>query len=558
MRFRSAAIALVLLLIAPAAQARVTKAECKAHTASIKELAERLGVSDEVKGRELMSTVETWIEGADEATIMQTIDEIATATAGIRSCETGGFYNFVQRAKATSKKLESALPWLKHVTAAEPCQALISKAVRERSAGNLDTAIADLERSAAECKDESWLPEAHGNLADAYLERGSVESNDYANAHEQVRKALPYGEAWGEEDLNTLRAILAKPMIEAGAALMEQRAYDVARSHWQAYIDIFGTPSFDVLFDVPAISQGSRPLRELLDARYQLALACLESRDVACATATVRSAAEEYKTDSTPIRELTSRALDLASNAESIEQDEAYRLALDLLNAWHELDPDSYQIKTMVEDTFVPCEPEQRMRILRLTEACWLPTQVAECLKQEGEDYFAEATLAASCDSTGGQAQQLLADLHFQTACNKLDRIVLAESTGAKHAVLKEVENEILPKITDPSSADKVRERISEERTRIRNASVQAVQNKDERYAACTELLALIQWNQARENEYEGDLRDFRRGCCGFLKKNESGWMGWMRARPESVRLAETEIVKKQKLMGQYCRAWSN
>ena len=66
-------------------------------------------------------------------------------------------------------------------------------------------------------------------------------------------------------------------------------------------------------------------------------------------------------------------------------------------------------------------------------------------------------------------------------------------------------------------------------------------------------LLAIIQWNKARENDYDSQVRDFKDGCCRLLASNESGWLQWMRSNPESERLADAEIKKKHQLMKRYC-----
>ncbi len=66
-------------------------------------------------------------------------------------------------------------------------------------------------------------------------------------------------------------------------------------------------------------------------------------------------------------------------------------------------------------------------------------------------------------------------------------------------------------------------------------------------------MLATIQWNMARENEFDSEVAEFKKDCCRFLTANTNGWVAWMRAKPEDMRLADEEIENKTKLMKRYC-----
>ena len=67
--------------------------------------------------------------------------------------------------------------------------------------------------------------------------------------------------------------------------------------------------------------------------------------------------------------------------------------------------------------------------------------------------------------------------------------------------------------------------------------------DSDGRLADCTTLLATIQWNDARDKDFDRELRDFRAGCCTFLKQNMSGWRGHMSSRLD----AEENPVKPRR-----------
>jgi DNA-binding transcriptional MerR regulator len=175
--------------------------------------------------------------------------------------------------------------------------------------------------------------------------------------------------------------------------------------------------------------------------------------------------------------------------------------------------------------------------------------RVAEALREAGVDYIAEVEVAAACGESGAEAQAMLDDIYVQAAFDKLDRLaVIARTLREKRSVLREVEEQILPKVGDPAKAAEIRSKLAEKRARMQQEIAQAEQQRIERYSGCTELLATIQWNRARENDYEREENDFKRGCCTFLMANTSGWTGWMGSR-----LADEEIAKKQKLMQRYC-----
>jgi hypothetical protein len=544
----------LLLVSASAAQAQPTKADCKAYAESIRELCDRLGLSPEITGRALLNTVEEWIESQDTQTIEQVIGEIEEATAGVRSCEAAGLSHKVVAVKGMCMRLESAvLPWLKSVAVVDPCQSLINQASRKR-ATDLDGAIADLERSVSECTGESWLPEAHRNLAEMYFERGDIEKDDYPKGQDQTRQAMKFSEDYDEENRRAFRAILAKPTIEAGDELMELGAFEEAKRHWEAYIDIFGCSSFDVLFDAEQVAQGAYMLRELRDAHCQLSRACVELGDTACVRNLMVPAAEEHKGDLRPIRDLTRRTFELAAETTGEGREKLYILGFDLLTMWRELDPDSRQINGLLERTLLAQARDERLALLRATDKCWIPMQVAEALRQESEDFIEEAELAAACGDSGAEAQQILCDFYVQAANDKLDQLGgIVRSVRGRRATIREVEEQLLPKIKDSAEAAKIRSRLAEERAKMHGEIARAEREKDEMYSGCTELLATIQWNIARETDYLREELDFKQGCCGFLLANTKRWTDWMRSRPEGERLADAEIDKKERLMKGYC-----
>jgi hypothetical protein len=541
MRFLTT-LSLLLLLLPSASWAKPTKAECKAHATHVKNLAKQLGVTEELTGRALLNTIETWVDGNEAQTVDGVAADIEAALAGIEECDASGLSTPVMSAKALGRKLEMVLPWLESGGSVDPCQELISQAIRKKN-GDRDGAIADLAQSVRECREDDWLREAQRNLAELYYLRGDVAKGD-----EQTRGAMQLSENLTAEDRRTLAAVLARPAIEAGQVLMEEQSYDDARQHWEAYIEIFGTPSFDVLFEVEQLSQGTYGLRDLRDARYQLCLACIEGRDVEC----VNRIAEEYKDDPQLIREMTARAFEQAGAASSPDDQELYRLAFDLLSAWHSIDADSYQIGSLLEQHFVGRPREERITLLSLTDQCWIPMRVVQALKQEGEEFIEEVQVAAACGGGGAEAQRMLDEVYLQAALDKLSRLTIL-SAREQRAVFSELERELLPKLSDPEQAEQLKARLVEERNRLRQELARAERQKDENYAGCTELLAIIQWNRAREDPYERELSDFKKGCCGFLMGDPNGWMNWMRSRPEAERLADEEIENKGKLMRRYC-----
>lgn len=553
MRFLTILLPL-LLLATSAAQAEPTKADCKAYAESVEDLCDRLGLSAEITGRALLNAVESWIESQDTETIERVIREIEETTAGVKSCEDAGLSHKVVAVKGMCMKLESAvLPWLKSVAVVDPCQALINQASRKR-ATDLDGAIADLERSVTECTGESWLPEAHRNLAEMYFERGDIENDDYAKGREQTRQAIEFAEAYDEENRRAFRAILAKPTIEAGERLMEAGAYEEAKRHWEAYVEIFGCSTFDVLFDVEQVAQGAWMLRDLRDAHCQLSRACVELGDTACVRNLMLPAAKDYKDDLRPIRDLTRRTFELAAETTGEGREKLYILGFDLLTVWQDLDPDSHQIDGLLEETLLAQPRKERLSLLRATDKCWIPIQVAEALRQEREDFIQEAEIAAACGDSGAEAQRILSEFYVQAAHDKLDRLGgIVRSVRGRRATIKEVEEQLLPKITDSAEAAKIRSRLAEEKTRLQREIARAEREKDEMYSGCTELLATIQWNIARETDYLREELDFKQGCCGFLMANTNRWTDWMRSRPEGERLADAEIEKKERLMKAYC-----
>jgi hypothetical protein len=332
---------------------------------------------------------------------------------------------------------------------------------------------------------------------------------------------------------------------------MEQGAYEEAARHWKDYTDLFGTSSFSVLFDVEQVAQGAWTLRELKDANYQRALACMEIEDFDGVREVMLPIPETYRTDLQPIKELTGRAFDLGAVAEGQERETCYQLGFDLLSAWHEISPDSYQIVSLLDERLLSCEREQRLELLRLTEHCWIPMEVAETLNREGKEFIAEAEIAMACGGTGAEAERILADFYRQAAHDQLDR--LGGTVSDRRAILSAVERELLPRVTDEAAAARIRARIDEARANLRSEVARSERERAEAYSGCTELLATIQWNIARENDYYEEERDFKRGCCRFLRSNPDAWINWMRSRPENERLADAEIAKKERLMHRYC-----
>ena len=528
-----------------------TKQECKVFAGDVKTLGKELGVSPEITGRALMSQVESWIAEQDPATIEQTITRIEQATDGVQQCEAGGMSRQVLPIKGISVKLQTAtLAWLRNATSSDACQSLINDAFRKK-ADDLDGAIADLERSVRECEDESWLAEAHQNLAALYYQRGDAGKDDYARGREQTRQAYKLSESREAGERKILLAILAKPTIEAGKKQMEQAEYEQVVQHWKGYMEIFGTSSFDVLFSVQKVAQGTASWRGLLDARYQLALACLELGDTACVEKELLPAMPEYQDDLDPVADLISRLFDPAADGEG--SDENYVLAFDLLTAWQEIDPDSYKMKRLIQQKVVSREHDERLELLRLTDKCWIPLHVANGLRQEDQPYLDELEVAAACGESGELAQSMLTEVHLKAVHARLDRLGAARTAQEKRALLNEVEQQMLPKLGNSAEAEQIRRRLAQERARIQEVLAQAVQEDSNRYFGCTGLLATIQWNKAREEDYEEHEVDFKRGCCRFLVANTNGWDKWMRTRPEQTRLANEEIENKKKLMGRYC-----
>jgi hypothetical protein len=451
--------------------------------------------------------------------------------------------------RGLSKRLQSSvLPWIRNAAPVEPCQGLVNQAARKRSE-DLDGAIEDLKLSIRDCQDEVWLREARVNLAGMYFERADLEQHDLEMASEQSRQALIASETLDEADRKALTAILARSAIEAGKKLMDEQAYEEGARHWQTYIELFGTPSFDVLFKIPKVAQGAWPLRELGDAQFQLSLTCVRGPDVSCVAETILPVVARFRGDTRPLRELTSILFERAATAAGTERQAIYLAAFDLMTAWHELDPDSFGPRRLMEETLLDRGREERLELLRLTDKCWIPMEIAEALQRDGEAFLEEAQTAAACGGTSADAQRMLAAVHLQEARDKLDRLgVTARSTQEKQALLREVERLLQEKVGDSAEADTLRSRIEAERARMRNAASQANQDRTEIYDACTQLLATIQWNMAREEIFDDEVRDFKIGCCGHLLGDTDGWAKWMRTR-----LADAEVENKKKLMKSYC-----
>jgi hypothetical protein len=476
----------------------------------------------------------------------------------VQACEAAGFSSKVLAVKSMSRKLETAvLPWLRNMTAVDACQSLISQAARKKYE-DLDGAIADLERSVRECKDELWLPEAHRNLAGLYFERGDAGHDDYENAREQTRRALEFGKGYEKEDREAFMAVLVKPFIETGKELMEGGNFAEARRQWESYAEIFGTTSFEPLFRVEQVAQGAGRLRDLKDARYQRALACLELGDLTCVREAILPIPPEYEDDLQPFKALTNRVVQMAGEAAEETRAALFALAFDMLDAWHGVDPDSYQIEGVLERALLDLPREERLELLRLTDKCWIPLSVAQALQRRQRPCIDEALLAAECGGTGGEAGQILNDFYLQAANDTLDRTIrTARTIGEKRAALEQVEQELLPRITDEADADRLRARLAEERSRLQQDVARIRKERERAYSGCTELLATIQWNLARERDYEREVADFKRGCCRYLMSDTEDWLRWMRTRPEG-RLADEEIENKRKLMRRFCAPGGN
>jgi len=529
----------LLLLLASTAQAGTSKTECKALVKQVHGLSEQIELPEDLKGRPMLAAVEKWINAQDAATIQRTIARIEEVTGGVRQCEASGFGTHVRTVKEFSTRLEtSALPWLRNAATTDSCQELIAAA---KQSTDQDDAVAKLEESIRECGDAMWLREARYMLAGIHFQRGEI-----APAYEQIGEALKPTEDQTDEDRAVYRALLAKNSIMTGRALMEQQAYDKARTNWQGYIDVFGTPSFDVLFDVRDVAQGQSALRELRDARYQLALACVEVGDADCVAESVAAAMEGLQDDLRPLRELTTRTLELAAETEDAAR--LYELGFDLMTTWREMDPDSYQVTRLLEDSVLEREREDRLAILRSTDDCWIPMHVAEALKQADQDYIAEVEVAAACGGKGEDAQRMMAEFYFDAAKDSLDRLGLRTQAADKRALLNDIEEKLLPKLA-PAEAEVVRARLADERAKMRQAAASAERDRADRLAGCTELLATVQWNIARENDYEVELAEFKRSCCSFLTANTADWAGWM-----SSRLEAEEVENKKERLRAYCK----
>jgi tetratricopeptide (TPR) repeat protein len=538
-------IALLILFVPVAVQAAPTKADCKAYLNTVRDLAKDLAVTDDINGRDLLNTVNAWIAANDDATIIAMIENVDAAVAGIKECEAAGHGSRIMPIKPMAVKMENAiLPWLRSSVVTDPCQSLISQAVGKIDT-NPDEAIAELEKSVAECDDDMWVREARRRLTEIYYGQGNL-----AKAHEHTRGALALGASFEEEDRKTFFATMAKPTLEAGQALMEAGDFEAARQQWTAYVEIFGSPSFDVLFDVEAIAKTAWRLRELGDAERQLAVACLELGDAGCVRETALADLGRYAEDDRPLTELAARAAELGLGGEG---DDAQLLAIELLDAWHGIDPDSFQIDRLLDEKVVGMEDEARRALLRSTDKCWIPLHVAEALKENELAYLEEMEIASACGGSSAEAATMLADFYMREANDRIDRIGILGTVGERQAAIRAIEKELLPKIADAAMAAEVKTRLTRARSDLQRAAAQSQRDLGNSFAACTEMLALIQWNMAREEDYFDEEDAFKKECCRFLKNNASGWGKWMRSRPEGQRLVDEEIEKKERLMQGYC-----
>lgn len=550
---RQRSIVGVLLLLAAldgGALAGPSKTDCKGHAAAVKDLVRELNLPADATGRELMQAVQAWIAQQQPATVERVTARIEQATRGIRECEAGGFSTIVLPVKATSLTLETAvLPWLRNAVGADSCQGMINEAVRARS-DDVDRAIELLRRSIAECGDDGWRAEAQRHLAATHYQRGAVEQDDFRLADEATREALRLSGGLASAD-PTLRASLARPAIEAGQKLMEHQDWETARRHWTAYTETFGTPSFDVLFAVDEAAQGAWTLRELKDARHQLVLACLGTGDLDCVRGAMLPV--DPAGDVQPLRDVTRLTFERAASASGAAGEALLALGFELLTGWHQVEPDGYGIDVLLQQSLVERGDEERRARLGAIEQCWIPLRVVELLRREGREFLPELEQAATCAGAGSEARQELSAHLLRLSGERLDRIVSAGSVQAQRAVVAEIEEQILPRVTEPADAEALRRRIADARERVRDESSQSVAQTAGVYAGCTELLATIQWNKAREREYAQLEIDFRRDCCAFLRVNTDAWVSWMRSRPEKERLQDAEIDNKRRLMDAYC-----
>lgn len=551
---RRFAATLVLLALAQASSAlAVSKNECKEHALTLSEAASEFGFTEQASGRELHDAVRMWIARNDDSAVAAMQARIKGALDGVAACEAAALSRFVEEARGKAGQLKPALTWLAGAAAAEAgdCQGLLSQAVGKQGA-DVDGAIADLERYLVDCPDHAWRREAHQRLAFMLLKRGDAERQDHARAHEQARAALALSDEVEPEMRPAFRAFLARAMIEAGETLMQEGRFDIAREHWQTYIDAFGTPSFDVLFDVEAVARGAMSLRKMHDARYQLFLTCVETGDAACVVEKVMPGLADFASDASLIRDLTERAFARAAAAEPARQAAAWELALDLLDAWHELEPDAYFIDTLIDKTLVARERDERLELLARIEQCWVPMRVVEALRRKGESFMAEAELAVDCGDGGQEAGLLLADLRADEVQRKLAQLgTVAVSAAEREAVLSEIEA-MLPALAGTPHETELRARLRAERANLRNASAGQL-DVSVNYGACTDLLASIQWVIAREQSHDSKLADFKQSCCPVLRPDPAAWVRWMQGRPANVRLADAEIENKRRLMQEYC-----
>jgi len=92
---------------------------------------------------------------------------------------------------------------------------------------------------------------------------------------------------------------------------------------------------------------------------------------------------------------------------------------------------------------------------------------------------------------------------------------------------------------------------------------VDTAQARRDRFDACTQALAAIEWKRRKEDDtYVEDLTQLRAHCCSFLQSNRADWIAWMRSKPESSdargrtfrrEFTAEEVENKQANLDRYC-----
>ncbi|HXV77332.1 MAG TPA: hypothetical protein VD788_13520, partial [Candidatus Polarisedimenticolaceae bacterium] len=287
---------------------------------------------------------------------------------------------------------------------------LVTAGQLEEGAARLEQASEDLSDPIVWCYSRMYLADAHFQLGRAAADSTARERH-YESARAWFRQAsycagaeLPAdGESarptpeqvevianfqtFGTEDLASQLERVSSAQSELLSSTQDHQA---VADHWRL------------------VTQMSGATRE---AEYRIALACFEDGDFDCAA--TEAVAGSLLTDSTepaePARAIAERAIERAAEVGPPEADTYWRFVFRLVADWHRQEPLDDGPDTVLENALGALDPAERLRLLELSEDCWVPLRVAEGLRDRQAEFVDEAKVAYACDPAG-PAKNLLVD----------------------------------------------------------------------------------------------------------------------------------------------------